>query len=214
MKNLIDKLVVEHRPQKWWERPFAFKALLLSSTLAMIFLNLLLVKKIYFFNSSLYLVFLLMGTLISWLAFTSLLNPIRSSQTFWTSILGSLMIGVILNLVLENFISQTIAHQRNLSLRIEDWSCFWHTVLIGSLPIILLFATFRNFFIPNPRKTIVLFSLSTVFSALVVTEISCPNREWWHLLFGHQTSILGIMFVANLIFYIRKFQQSGILKVG
>ena len=201
-ENLISLLVEKHQPSQWWERPRILFFLIFFTALVIIFLNLFLVKKIYFLSSVTFLLLLLLSSLLAWWNFFGLLNATSKVQTFWHGVWPSITIGFFLNLMHEFYFSNSIEYQRNFSIYLEDWPCFLHSLFMGLLPTVLLFFVFRKFLIPYPKKSINLFAIFSIFSSLVITELSCPNRELWHLVMGHQSSILGIVVFVNLAYFL------------
>jgi hypothetical protein len=189
---LIQALVAGHTRRPWWKSLQGLLTVWFSfNVIYFIALSLLKLNLITLRSSFLYPFLLLLGVIISGWVFAHLARSSDEKASSLSSVLFLILSLIFVGFSLEYGLGH-ILHQREISLTAGDFNCFWHSVASSAGPVLLFPILFRKFFIQRPGWAITFMSIQISLMASLLTELKCPDRELWHLLFGHQTVVVGV----------------------
>lgn len=106
----------------------------------------------------------------------------------------------LMTLLLSTFFLPSIGFSRSAQLSSGDVDCLSHALLGACLLVALSFFVIRHYFIAQPVSITLCLSSFTGGLILLWLEMCCQDREFWHLLNGHQSSLLVILCSVLLIF--------------
>ena len=200
MNELIQKLSSEHDKRPAWKhRP----ALIISwgSFNFIYFFSMGLFGQDLSLSSTIFFpVTMFMVSVLSWVLFSQFLNQEEEKPGY---VYGALLAAVILGAFLyENFSAHSILHNRTLSLTSGDYYCFFHSVLRTIFPALLFPFLMKQFYVIQKKTALFIGAIHLTMMSLILTELRCADREMWHLILGHQSSLIGIIIILFLIFYV------------
>jgi hypothetical protein len=190
--SLIQSLVAGHTRRPWWKSLQGLLTVWFSfNVVYFVALSLLKLNLITLRSSVLYPILLSMGVIISGWVFAHLARSSDDKASSLSSVLFLILSLIFVGFSLEYGMGN-ILHQRELSLTAGDFNCFWHSVASSIGPVLLFPVFFRKFFFQRTGWAIAFMSFQISLMASLLTEMKCPDRELWHLLFGHQTVVVGV----------------------
>lgn len=194
--DLIKKLASSHDEKPFWKERKTFLGLWFGGTILYYLLIISLFSKLDPKSSVVFLILLVSSSLAGWLYFTTQLNSPDDSKKL-ISIGAASVVGLLVTAFFhDEFIAQNVLHNRSASLTSGDLNCFSHTVLSALVPLTISVMMIKNFFVGNKFWALLFLSFHVTAMSVLWTEMSCPDRELWHLLLGHQTSIVGVFLLA------------------
>ncbi|GEM_PF-6728553 len=197
--DLIQVLTEKHTKRAYWRRPHVLLSIWMGINLIYFAMTIIRFPDLVLNSSYLALGLEAGCAILGWILFTKSLNNPKSSNLNLALFLG-IVIGT-LSLVFS--FDHSVQHERALSVTSGDWSCFTHTVMSALVPVVLFGALMKNFFVTNTKATLSFFTVYLSMIAVMSMELKCHDREFWHMIFGHQSSVLGI-FVLILGAYLLK----------
>lgn len=208
--DLIKKLASSHEKKPFWKERKIFLSLWLAGTIAYYLLIILIFSKLDPKSSLVFLVFTILSSLAGWWTFTRQLNASEVSDKVKLGGLTSVVGILTLAFFHDEFIAQNVLHGRGLTLSSGDISCFTHTVLSAIAPLVVSVLLVRNFWVGDRFWSLLFLSFHMTAMSVLWTEMSCPDRELWHLILGHQTSVIGIFLIATFSGYLMRKRASSI----
>jgi len=112
--------------------------------------------------------------------------------------------------IYDEWVAHSILHERSLSLVAGDLSCHGHTLAVAILPLCVSAVLSRFFFVAQKRSAALFLAVHVTALSVLWTEMSCPDREFWHLLLGHQASVVGVFGIAIFLMYLSRVRASSI----
>ena len=214
IKNLIQDLSKDYGPRPWWKNPRTLFLIWFVSHIAY-FLSLGLMKSeaIILRPSLLFVILEVSGGVFTFALFIYLSRHPELKTSWMKTSLGLAILWIAGSVVIENSFMGTILHERSFSVTSGDFSCFWHTTISTIGPLLLFPLVFRNFFFARPLSAMTLMTFHLAFLGLILNELKCADREFWHLLMGHQTSVIGIGLLMLGITFVARKQFSSKLSV-
>lgn len=192
-QHLIKELAKNYRHRPWWKNPSTLFLLWFGFHLVyFLVLGFLKADMIVLRSSPLYLVFQITGAALAGFLFIKLYR----SQTHLSPWMERAPLLIVMIMVIfffvENYLPGSIQHSRSFGFMKSDFNCFWHAAVSTVGPIVFFPFLLRNFFFSRPIFASVLMSFHLAFLAGLLNELKCPEREFWHLVLGHQTPVIGI----------------------
>lgn len=196
--ELIHKLTQDHKPRPWWKKSSVLLSIWFSFNLTYFLLTTIFYEDLILMSSVLSFSLAILSSLLGWLFFTRFLNDDNKKGMIF---LGLLSFIALIPFFHDTFMTQTIYYDRGLSVTEGDWICFTHSLLGSLLPILAFPVLIKNFFVPKFKWMVLFFVLHTGLMGIVTMELKCHDRQFWHLIMGHQSSLLG-MFALTLGLYL------------
>lgn len=208
--ELIKKLASSHEKKPFWKERKIFLSFWFAGTILYYVLVVALYSKLDPKSSLLFLFATVLSSLAGWWTFTRQLNAPEVSQKLKTLGLTSVVGTLALAFFYDEFISHNVLHNRGASLTAGDITCFTHTVLSALVPLVVSVLLVRNFFVGDRFWSLLFLSFHISAMSVLWTEMSCPDRELWHLLLGHQTSVSGVFLIAIFSGYLIRKRVSSV----
>lgn len=203
MNELIQKLSQNHDKRPIWKQ----RAILLTGWGSFNFIYFLLMSffgkdlslsSTVFFPLTMFLV-----SILSWVLFSQFLNQETDKPVVAYGVV--LLVFVIGALLYENYEAHSILHQRHIGFTNGDFNCFYHSVLRALLPSLLFPFLMKQFYIVQKNGAMIVGAVHLTMMSLIVTELRCADREMWHLILGHQSSLIGIsLLLIGMSYLFRK----------
>jgi uncharacterized membrane protein len=202
--DLIQKLAASHEKKPFWKNRRVLLTLWFCLNFGYYILMVSFFSKLDPKSSGFFLFLSVLTSVVGWLFFARFLNADDEGENIKK--LGILSVLGILTAAFffDGFVTQNVLNQRALSITQGDFSCFTHTVLAGILPLVLGSFFIRYFFTANKLWAFIFLSFHVSALSVIWTEMTCPEREIWHLLFGHQLSVVGILGITIFLNYLVK----------
>lgn len=198
--ELIKKLTENHRAKPIWKNAqVLFPGWFILNLL--FFLISLLTEDHLQLSSSVPLVILQsVVILLSWMIFVRNLKGNFQYN-------GLTIVGMISLAVMTLFIGLkqgVISHNASAAVSIGELSCFSH-IMFSIIPSLILFAVLiKNFFVFHPWSLGAIAAMNLSFLGLSAMELKCHNRELWHLLLGHYSTIIFVVALVVGVIFLRK----------
>lgn len=206
LDHLIKDLTDKHQAKPFWKGYHFLLALWFFLNLSIFFLETIKSSNLVFSSSTILLGLNIIAAGLSWFFFSLNLNRTFAQKWDWL-FLTSLVTLVIAGLNLDYF-SGLILYQRPFSFQSADVSCFNHIVL-STIPTAIIFLYFiKNFFVARPLWTIAFLTGHVSLLAITVMELKCHNKEFWHLLIGHQTTYFAIFMIFLSLWALKQKRAS------
>lgn len=197
-ENLIKVLTEKHQPKPFWKNYHVLLSFWLCSNIIFLIIDTLQGTS-GFKASFVFLSLNFLASLFGWFFFTQNLNG-QMTKNRNIVVLVSLVFLTAFGFFYSD-ISGTVFHQRSFALSSDDITCFKHIVFL-TLPAAIVYPFFlRNFFVQKPGWMLAFMITHVSLLSITVVERQCSNREFWHLILGHQSSYLGII-ILFIAFYI------------
>jgi hypothetical protein len=166
-------------------------------------------SKLDFRSSAYALSVSLIASILGWLFFTRLLNSSSGDNKF--HIFGLASLGTLMGsaFLYDELIARNILHERALGFSSGDMGCLGHTLLVTLLPMVLGSFLIRHFFVQNKLSAFIFLTLHLGLLAILWIDLSCYDRELWHLVLGHQSSLLGIFVLLIISSFFPKKRASS-----
>lgn len=214
IKNLIQDLSKDYGPRPWWKNPRTLFLIWLVFHCTY-FLSLGFMKsEAIILRPSLLFVFLeVSGAFFTFALFIYLSRHPELKTSWMKTAIGLTIVWIASSIAIENSFMGTILHERSFSVTSGDLSCFWHTTISTIGPLLVFPLVFRNFFYARPLWAMTFMTLHLTFLGLILNELKCPDRELWHLMMGHQTSVIGVGLLMMVITFVVRKRFSSKLSV-
>lgn len=191
--QLIQKLVIKHTPRRWYKTPLVLFGLWFCFHITyFVGLGLMKFDMLSLGSSSLYIVFVSVGIIVSGAIFIHIGRHLELKVSFFNLWMVALIVWVGAALFIESYVMMTISHVRTFSVTQSDLTCFLHSVASTIGPALLFPIFFKNFFITHPKWAMTFMSIHLSLMGSLLNELKCPDRELWHLLLGHHTIYFGV----------------------
>ena len=190
--NLIHKLAGDHQKKPFWKKRSILLSLWFFFNVLYFTLAIGVVSKLDFRSSAYALTVSLLASILGWLFFTQLLNSSSSDNKFYISGLASLGTLVGSAFLYDELIARNILHDQPLGTSSGSLGCLGYTLLVTLLPMVLGSFLIRYFFVQNRFWASIFLTFHLGLMAILWIDLTCYDRELWHLVLGHQSSLLGI----------------------
>lgn len=203
MNELIQKLSHNHEKRPVWKNRLTLLIGWAGFNFIYFFSMSLFGKDLSLSSTFLFPVTMFLVSILSWLLFSQFLNQESEKPAF---LFGGLLFTVVLGAFLyENFEGHSILHQRGFSFTNGDFNCFFHSVLRAMVPAIMFPFLMKQFYVIQNNAALFIGAIHLTMMSLILTELRCADREMWHLLLGHQSSLIGIsLFLLGIFYLFRK----------
>ena len=203
--DLIQGLVQNYKPRPWWKKTFALFLIWFSFHITyFLIIGFFQSESIFLRSSAFYVVSEMIGSLITGFMFIYLfLHPELKENSIKKMLIFALC-WMAISLFIESYFMKTTSNARGLSLNSGDMSCFLHSTIVTAGTLLVFPFIFRHFFFARPKSAIAIMSIHLAILGSGLNELKCPDREVWHLILGHQTSVIGVgLFLMLVIFFFR-----------
>lgn len=204
---LIRQLVKDHGPRPFWKRRGVLLSAWMVCHLSFFSSAIMFGSKLNLNSSVMFLALISLACLGSWWAFTRWLSADESVRSHSWAFLACVLGVITMAFLYENFIGHSIAHLQGFGFTSAEANCLFHTVLIAIVPIAFSLALAKLFFIARPIWAMVFLGLHLTLMSITWTEMSCPSREFWHLMLGHQAAVFAVCGILSLGHRLRR--QTG-----
>lgn len=196
--DLIQSLVKKHESRPFWKVSVVltmFWLLINAFSFALIFFFMKNTETTMSLSSWTFHLIILAAT---WFFFLKNLNyDFRYNTAAIAGVLLLIVISTSLGLI-NGDIHKT--QQANFSF--SEFNCFRH-ILLATLPSLIFFPfVLKNFYVFNRGALAILAAGHLGYMSLALIEFKCQNRDFWHLILGHDTAIPVLVIVILLIIFL------------
>lgn len=200
-QDLINELSRSHQKRPFWKGPRFLLASWLGIYLVVFALEIFTYEDLKLSSSLPFMIALVVGAFISWLIFTWNLNQEKPGVGRWLGLIAVILGGAF---VYDYFAINLINMGRGAAVASSDVRCFNHIVLSALIPIAVFPFFIKFFFIPRVYWAISFLAVHISLLSIAVLELKCHDREFWHLILGHQSASVAIFALMSFLFFIRK----------
>ena len=206
--DLIQKLASSHTKKSFWKKREVLLSLWFGLNLVYFSFLVLFFSKLDPNSSTVFLGLSLLSSLAGWFFFTRLLNSDDSEKNIQFFGISSVIGIVVAAYLYDDFLVHNILHERGLSMTGGDLSCFSHTVLAAGLPLLIGTLLIKSFFVGKRIWAFGFLAFHVSAMSILWTEMTCPDREFWHLIVGHESSFIGAFVLVIFLAYLTKRRAS------
>jgi hypothetical protein len=159
-------------------------------------------------SSLIFMGVVLLSSLASWFCFAQELNAEDNSLRHRPLGLFFILGLIIIAFAIETLGFHNVLQGRSISLLGSDLNCFGHIVASSIVPALLSVFLTRNFLVLNKFWSSLFVSFHVAALGIVWIEMNCADREFWHLMFGHQSSVIGVLIFFMVTDYFSRARAS------